>query len=178
MVVHQDINGLSDAKKLGTSTYGIGSGALADTTAALDGNFNTAIGADAGSGTKGNGAGNNPFQNTFVGASAGYGVDQTGSTAGNVAIGFRAMQLHTGCINNVIIGKDAGAAITIGSSNTGVGEQSLLAATTAGNCTNIGRLSGRNITTGSNNTSLGYESGILTTTGVNNLTKLLLVIQQ
>tara|TARA_R110000851_G_scaffold33200_2_gene88423 strand:+ start:502 stop:2847 length:2346 start_codon:yes stop_codon:yes gene_type:complete len=160
-----DINGLSDAKKLNSSTYGIGSGALADATAALDGNFNTAIGAGAGGGTKGNGAGNNPFQNTFVGSNAGYGVNQTGGTAGNVAIGFRAMWLHTGCLYNVIIGKDSGAAISTGSSNSSFGEQSLVAATTAGQCTNIGRLSGRHITTGSKNTSLGYEAGILTTTG-------------
>ena len=162
-----DIDGLSDAKKLGTSTYGIGSGALAAATAALDGGRNTAIGADAGGGTKGNGAGNDPFDNTFIGHSAGYGVNQTGSTASNVAIGRRAMWLHTGCVYNVIIGKDSGAAISTGSSNTGVGEQSLVAATTASLCTNIGRLSGRHITTGSKNTSLGYESGILTTTGVN-----------
>jgi len=162
-----DIDGLSDAKKLGTSTYGIGSGALAAATAALDGGRNTAIGADAGGGTKGNGAGNDPFDNTFIGHSAGYGVNQTGGTSSNVAIGRRAMWLHTGCVYNVIIGKDAGAAISTGGSNTGVGEQSLVAATTASLCTNIGRLSGRHITTGSKNTSLGYESGILTTTGVN-----------
>jgi hypothetical protein len=164
-----DINGLSDAIKLNSSTYGIGSGALsAMTTAALDGNFNTAIGANAGGGTKGNGAGNNPFDNTFIGSFAGFGVNQTGGTSSNVAIGRRAMWLHTGCLYNVIIGKDAGYNISTGSSNTGVGEQSLVTATTAGLCTNVGRFSGRNITTGSNNTSLGYESGILTTTGVNN----------
>jgi hypothetical protein len=165
-----DIDGLSDAKKLNTATYGIGSGALAAATAALDGNNNTAIGADAGGGTKGNGAGNDPFQNTFVGSSAGYGVNQTGSTAGNVAIGFRAMQLHTGCINNVIIGKDSGAVITTGSQNVAVGRDAAKALTTGGTITAIGDSAGSTATTGTNNTIIGNSAAPSSVTVSNEIT--------
>ncbi len=165
-----DIDGLSDAKKLGTSTYGIGSGALAAATAALDGGRNTAIGVDAGGGTKGNGAGNDPFDNTFIGSSAGYGVSQTGSTAGNVAIGRRAMQLHTGCINNVIIGKDSGAVITTGSQNVAVGRDAAKALTTGGTITAIGDSAGSTATTGTNNTIIGNSAAPSSVTVSNEIT--------
>ena len=165
-----DINGLSDAKKLGTNTYGIGSGALAEATASLDGGRNTAIGTDAGGGTKGNGTGNNPFDNTFVGDSAGYGVDQLGTTAGNVAIGRRAMWFHTGCINNVIIGKDSGAVITTGSQNVAVGYEAAKALTTGNTITAIGNLAGSTATTGTNNTIIGNSAAPSSVTVSNEIT--------
>ena len=161
-----DINGLSDAKKLNTSTYGIGAGALTAMSAADDDGDNLAVGYNAGGGTDANGS-NKPYRNIFLGSYAGYGVSQTGTTHENIAIGWRALYLHEGVSGSVLIGKSAGENLSNCSFNTGIGHSSLVAATTASQCTNIGRYSGRRTTTGSNNSFYGYDSGGTNTTGSN-----------
>jgi len=162
-----DINGLSDAKKLNTSTYGIGTGALAAMSAADDDGDNLVIGYNAGGGTDANGS-NKPYRNVFIGSSAGYGVSQTGTTAENVAVGFRALYLHEGVTGSVLIGTRAGENISTGVHNVGVGFSSLTVATTGAQNTGFGTYSGRAITTGTNNTVLGYQAGQTITTGSNN----------
>ena len=164
-----EIDGLSDAKKLNTSTYGIGATALNAMSASDDDGNNLAVGYQAG-GNLDAVSSNKPFQNTFIGANAGYGGTQTGGTSGNVAIGFRAFQLHTGSLNNVIIGKDSGAVITTGSQNVAVGRDAAKALTTGGTITAIGDSAGSTATTGTNNTIIGNSAAPSSVTVSNEIT--------
>ena len=147
-----DINGLSDAKRQDTSTYGIGSNALGSLSSGNGANNNLAVGNEAGGGLNGSGT-NFPYANTFLGDNAGYGISQTGGTSESVAIGWRALQLHTGAYASTVCGKDAGKNISTGGSNT-----------------LYGHTAGDNITTGQNNLCLGRAADASSATVSNEIT--------
>ena len=147
-----DINGLSDAKRQDTSTYGIGSNAFGSLSSGNGANNNLAVGNEAGGGLNGSGT-NFPYANTFLGGDAGYGISQTGGTSESVAIGWRALQLHTGAYASTVCGKDAGKNISTGGSNT-----------------LYGHTAGDNITTGQNNLCLGRAADASSATVSNEIT--------
>jgi hypothetical protein len=179
---------LDAAVDTGHYTIAIGQHALGALTS---GDRNIAIGYNAGVGlTSSNDC-------TFVGYQAGEDADSLGSTpAGctyigsysgknlddgtfNTAVGFNAMLGSAGgstCNDNVAIGKDAMAAITIGDNNTVIGSQAGVALTTgndnviigqsAGDATTdtsgsviIGMAAGGTMTSGNANTFIGYNAG-------------------
>ena len=137
--------GVSDTSGGTNSFYGQGAGQL-NTTA----NYNTFIGTSAGNKTTTGGG------NTFLGVNAGL-YNGTGSNM--VAIGLNAAQGpnagYNGGQNSVIIGNDAGASTTSGSSGN--------------NNVFLGSSSGNNNTSGNYNAFLGYSAGSTNTTGARNI---------
>jgi hypothetical protein len=75
-----------------------------------------------------------------------------GTAAGNVAVGFRALEIATS-----------------GAENTAVGAQALINNTTGSFNVGIGQIAGSSVTTGNSNSFMGAGSGAGVTTGSNNV---------
>ena len=168
---------------INTLTVGLGSGSVADNTAAgfealLDnttGSKNTVVGYQS--------AFNNTTgaNNTAVGYKALFintiGVDNTaiGGDAlhdntegnGNVAVGESALQKNTTGGQNLAVGNNALAINTTGDSNTACGHDALSSLTASGFNTATGRRA-LFFTTGADNTAIGYQALYGNTTGADN----------
>jgi endosialidase-like protein len=90
------------------------------------------------------------------------------SSAGNTAIGFRALFSNTDGNNNTAIGNNALANNTIGTYNTANGFFALLSNTTGSDNTANGRQALFHNTTGNQNTANGIQALFSNTTGINN----------
>jgi hypothetical protein len=165
---------------LGTSNYR--AGVNAGDSIASGGNYNVAIGDEAGTALT---TGDN---NVAIGFEALNTEDANGL---NVAVGFRSLKTlnaggdgentavgnNTGlsmttAFYNTVIGSQSGDALTDGSANTAVGYNTLSADTRGQNSTAVGRnaLLAQNFTssTDSYNVAMGRDAGLAITTGVNN----------
>ena len=165
---------------LGTSNYR--AGVNAGDSIASGGNYNVAIGDEAGTALT---TGDN---NVAIGFEALNTEDANGL---NVAVGFRSLKtLNAGAdaenvavgnntglsmttaVYNTVIGSQSGDALTDGSANTAVGYNTLSADTRGQNSTAVGRnaLLAQNFTssTDSYNVAMGRDAGLAITTGVNN----------
>jgi len=179
------IGDLSDAITTATSNIGLGSGAL--DSLASGGNFNTALGINAGT-TVSTGT-----MNVMVGLNAGQYISSGGS---NIAIGKGAIERGSTENNNLAIGPQAmggayGQSAT-GAYNVAIGSDTMRYGSQANGSGNIGigykaiygsngNSSGANynigigygalevITTGDKNIIIGYDAGDNITTGSNNL---------
>jgi hypothetical protein len=92
-------------------------------------------------------------------------------TAGtsNVRFGVNAgNSIASGGNYNVVIGDEAGTAISTASSNTAVGYQAGYSNETGGGNTFIGNAAGLAVTTGGNNLLVGNSAGVALTTGLSN----------
>ena len=163
----------------GNYPVGTGNVALGDTAGdsiASDGNYNTLIGANAGTAiTTGDNNTAVGYQagysnttasfNTFIGRLSGY-TNTTGSQL--VSVGTNALRLNTTGEFNTAIGKSALEANTTGTVNTAVGSGALVANTTASYNTGIGRDALGANTTGASNTAVGEGALDANTTADNN----------
>ena len=176
---------LSDAITTATSNIGLGSGAL--DSLASGGNFNTAVGINAGT-TVSTGT-----MNVMVGLNAGQFISSGGS---NIAIGKSALERGSTESNNLAIGPQAmGGAYgqtATGAYNVAIGSDAMRYGSQANGNGNIGvgykAIYGSNgnsiganynigigygalevITTGDYNITIGYDAGDNITTGSNNL---------
>lgn len=149
-------------------TVGRGGGALSANTAlgvsaltatTTGGNWNTAVGYQAG---YTNTTGTN---NVAIGRLSMF---LNSSGAANTSVGSQALYSNTAS-DNVAIGGEAMYANTSGANNTAVGRYALQANTTASNNTAVGYQAGYNITTGSQNASLGSNAGLNVSTGSYNI---------
>lgn len=117
------------------------------------------------------------FNNTFVGFTAGGGVN-TGNNPGseNSFFGHESGRYCNGCVNNVYIGTSAGKGLDFisppnentSNSNVFIGHDVGPSITTASNSVLVGRRAGFNLTTGSNNVILGYRAGEFLAAGTSN----------
>ena len=123
---------------------------------------------------------------TFIGHSAGKGIDDTKLTgAANTVVGHQAgLVLQGNANNNTLTGHNAGVAITTGTQNTVFGKGALIACVTASNNTAVGASSlaactgalnvavgitaGLGISSGSGNIAIGYNTCAATLTGADN----------
>ncbi len=123
------------------------------TTQNYDGyGYNVAMGYSAGS------AVTTGINNTFIGALAGDGTDDSN---GNTAVGYLALSANCGS-ENTAVGKQAGTDIT-GTLNTVMGVAAGVNITSGGGNTVIGHDAGRqgtDLATGNNNTLVGRETGV------------------
>jgi len=124
------INDLSDALTASTGNLGLGSTAL--DSIASGGNYNTAVGVNAGT------AITTADNNTVVGYEA---LSSLQTSNNNVAIGYHAARDYTKQ-HSVFIGSIAGRGATTGNYNTAVGSNSMY-----------------NLAQGYENTALGYQAG-------------------
>jgi hypothetical protein len=182
------ISGLTVGKGYGSLSQNTVFGVSALSSASLTGNYNTAVGYQAGySNTTG-------AHNSFIGRLAGYSNTADNGTAigslamqsnttgaSNTAVGFVSLNNNTTGSNNVAVGRDSLAANTTASDNTAVGYQSLYSNATGTACTAVGSGAlysntasensafGRNAlnanTSGTNNTALGQSALAANTTG-------------
>ena len=167
------ISGLTVGKGYGSLSQNTVFGVSALSSASLTGNYNTAVGYQAGySNTTGT-------RNTFTGKGAGY-TNTTGSynlyagfNAGyyatgdaNVALGDAAYSsVSNSGTNNTTVGQASMGSITTGSYNSALGYQALSNNTTASNNTAVGYQAGYSNTTGTSNTAIGYKALYSNTTG-------------
>ena len=124
------IDDLSDALTASTGNLGLGSTAL--DSLASGGNYNTAVGVNAGT------AITTADNNTVVGYEA---LSSLQTSSNNVAIGYHAARDYTRQ-HSVFIGSIAGRGATTGNYNTAVGSNSMY-----------------NLAEGYENTALGYQAG-------------------
>ena len=124
------INDLSDALTASTGNLGLGSTAL--DSLASGGNYNTAVGVNAGT------AITTADNNTAVGYEA---LSSLETSNNNVAIGYHAARDYTKQ-HSVFIGSIAGRGATTGNYNTAIGSNSMY-----------------NLAGGYENTALGYQAG-------------------
>ena len=152
------INSLVVGKGYGSLSQNTVFGVSALSSASLTGNYNTAVGYQAGySNTTG-------AHNSFIGRLAGY-----SNTADNgTAIGSLAMQSNTTGASNTAIGFVSLNNNTTGSNNVAVGRDSLAANTTASNNTAVGYQAGYSNTTGAALVAVGQGAAYANTTGVGN----------
>ena len=139
----------------GTGNTALGYVALQTNTT---GNYNTAVGWNAGQAATGS-------ENTFVGVQAGSA--STGSY--NVAIGKQALQQNTSGASNTGLGFLALGSVTTGASNTAVGTNALKAMTTTNSNVAVGESAGTATTTGYENVFIGAGAGSNNTTGYFNV---------
>lgn len=105
-----------------------------------------------------------------IGAGALQNSLQTITTAGNVAIGFNAMNATITSSANVAIGYQAGVALLGGTGgNVAIGYQTLATSTAAVNTVAIGKGAGKSLTNGNDNTLIGASAGINLSTGSENV---------
>jgi hypothetical protein len=95
--------------------------------------------------------------NFIAGVNAGNSIIAGGNY--NVVVGDEAGTAITTGDYNVAVGYNAGAAINTGAGNVGIGGLSLNAATTGNNNTAVGWQTSRYMTTASNTTAIGYLAG-------------------
>jgi hypothetical protein len=175
-----DSNGSILTATLGTDNVHLGEGAGDSITSG--GNYNVAIGKDAGTAlTTGDG-------NVAVGYEALKTEDADGTTT---AVGYQALKTQnagadshntaignvtgtaiTTGVSNTIVGSLAGDALTVGGHNVAMGYEALSTDTQGSHSTAIGRraLKTQNFTsaTDSHNTAIGNNAGTAITTGVQN----------
>jgi len=133
-------------------------------TIKLDGNYpvgtdNVALGNTAGDSIVSGGN-----FNTLIGANAGTAIS-TGDN--NVAVGYNSLSSLTTGETNVAVGMSS-LAVNTANNNVGVGYQALFDNTTGSQNTSMGRGALSNNTTASNNVSIGYASMNSNTTGASN----------
>lgn len=137
-------------------TVGRGAGNIYSTAVGTDalkastGNYNTAVGYRALSGS-GNG-----IQNTAVGASA---LTKNSTGQGNVAVGSNALANNTTGYNNAGIGLSALGSNTTGLQNIGIGYNALTFNTIGQNNTAVGHQAGNTILDGIGNVFVGMNAG-------------------
>jgi hypothetical protein len=153
----------------------VGDSALADQTTA---NFNQAFGYQSlGKATTGGynvAVGANAVYklttgnfNTGVGYNALY--ECTGSSTGNVALGYKAGAEMAEGDYNTFAGYQAGEKVTTGNGNVAVGRKALGVCTSGNNNVAVGEYSLNAASTGYQNTALGYNAGAAITTGYFNV---------
>lgn len=127
--------GAASTTATNNATFGTSAGA-----ALTSGDYNTMVGSAAGLVNQtgqlnaffGNNAGRNfsSSNNTFIGASAGFGVNGSSSGTGNTALGRQAGTALTTGNNNLLLGASAGANLDVGAGNIIIGSGSAPAANT------------------------------------------------
>lgn len=128
------------------------------------GSGNTLVGWKAGLGTQTFGLGD---YNTAVGYFALAAAGNTSSPTQNTAIGAFSLSAATLSGNdNVALGYEAGAVVTLGATNTLLGYQAGVGLTTGSGNIFIGPNAGAGITTGSNNTIIGPCPSLTATTSL------------
>ena len=141
----------------GTSNFR--AGVNAGNSIASGGNYNVAIGDEAGTAIT---TGDN---NVAVGAAA---LDANTTASNNTAVGYASLGANTTGTRNVALGAQSLEANTTANDNTAVGYQSLEAATTGGENTAMGNYSLKANTTGTNNVAIGDQALEANTTAANN----------
>ena len=136
---------------LGSSCTVIGQGAGANQSTQYTADSNTIVGALAC-------LHNTGAQNVVIGANAGLGVAATSTYANTVIVGFNAGQALTTGLSNTLIGDKAGAALTSGAGVTAVGEKAGLTSTINGSSVYVGAFAGQLVDSYSN-VMVGYSAG-------------------
>ena len=179
------IGDLSDAITTATSNIGLGSAAL-DSLTASSGNYNVAVGVNAGTAiTTGDNSvaiGYNALKSTTTqneATAVGYlaAEDLAGGTFGTSAFGVRSLSNFTTGWGNTGIGHEAlysQEAAGTGSSNTAVGYQAMRGATSStaisgSQNTAVGGNALEDITSGAANVAVGYQSFTNVTSGSYNI---------
>ena len=167
------VNGDLATTTSGTSNFV--AGVNAGNSIASGGNYNVAVGDEAGTAiTTGD-------RNTAVGFEAlktattaqyntaiGYQALEANTGNNNTAVGDQALEANIGGANNSALGDDALVANTTGSYNTAMGASALAANTTASANTAVGYQAGYTVSTSPNNVTVGYQAGYSGTTGLGN----------
>ena len=171
LILHGDMQ----TATAGTSNFVLG--VNAGNSIASGGNYNVAIGDEAGTAlTTGDNnvavgyaaldANTTASYNTAVGVNA-LGANTTG--ASNTAVGYSSLVSNTTGTRNHAIGHGALQSNTTGNYNTAVGYLTLQLNTTASSNAAFGDTALYSCTTGANNTALGYKAGYSSTTAAQNV---------
>jgi hypothetical protein len=155
----------------GTSNFR--AGVNAGNSIASGGNYNTVVGDEAGTAiTTGDGMVAIGYQALMTEDTEGYStavgsgalkMQNTGSSAFNVAVGHEAgVAVSTG-VQNTLVGTYAGHDLNTGSYNVAIGVNALSLGTSSGSTVAIGYTAGKTLATASNNTMIGSQAGEIRT---------------
>ena len=139
-----DVTGIAVSDGMSTNTSGTSNfvaGVNAGNSIASGGNYNVAIGDEAGT------------------------AISTGDD--NTAVGYAAGDAATTGSDNTFIGNNAGGAVTTASGHTAIGSSALLTMSTGTTGTAVG-FEALKVATGNSNTAVGYQAGVAVSTGANN----------
>jgi hypothetical protein len=155
----------------GTSNFR--AGVNAGNSIASGGDYNTVVGDEAGTAiTTGDGMVAIGYQALMTEDTQGYStavgsgalkMQNTGSSAFNVAVGHEAgVAVSTG-VQNTLVGTYAGHDLNTGSYNVAIGVNALSLGTSLGSTVAIGYTAGKTLATASNNTMIGSQAGEIRT---------------
>ena len=155
----------------GTSNFR--AGVNAGNSIASGGDYNTVVGDEAGTAiTTGDGMVAIGYQALMTEDTEGYStavgsgalkMQNTGSSAFNVAVGHEAgVAVSTG-VQNTLVGTYAGHDLNTGSYNVAIGVNALSLGTSLGSTVAIGYTAGKTLATASNNTMIGSQAGEIRT---------------